>query len=166
MMTEEERIQHERNKALAWKRKNLPHVRERDRLLARARHEQTPWKRILRGARIRAEATGIPWDLDEEWAATRWTGCCEITGLPFKTNFGRGCGPGPYSCSLDRLKPELGYVKGNVKFVIFGLNAAKSSGKYEDAYVIAKAFVEAVDRSRIHPSVADETALTMLLHLR
>lgn len=52
-------------------------------------------------------------------------GHCELSGLPFSTiKIGSRR---PFLPSLDRIKPELGYVPGNVRIVLWALNCAMST---------------------------------------
>lgn len=62
---------------------------------------------------------------------------CALSGLPFRNG-----GLNPYSPSLDRIKPELGYVPGNVRVILHGLNSLKSTGTDEDVVAICRAVVE------------------------
>jgi hypothetical protein len=47
----------------------------------------------------------------------------------------------PFSPSIDRIIPTLGYTKGNCRFILHALNALKGSGTDEQALAIAGAFV-------------------------
>jgi len=159
------------NKAnLAWynARKDDPAFKEKLRLKAQERYERDKnkpefkkavsekyrrgaearmWDGIVRGAIKRAVACGIHYDNDLlEWAPTVWTGRCAISGIEFRR--GNGCGPSPYSPSIDRIIPALGYTKGNCRFILHALNALKGSGGDEDALAIAKAFVAFSQRDR------------------
>lgn len=84
-----------------------------------------PWYYLVSGARHRAKRAGLPFDLDRGWAARRWTGSCELSGVTFQRNpFGKN-GPWPLSPSIDRIDPSLGYTKDNCRFILMGLNSAK-----------------------------------------
>lgn len=96
-----------------------------------------PWNYLLRSARTRAAEKKVIYDLDEEWASKRWTGCCEITSIAFRANGVRG--PHPFSPSVDRKNPLLGYTKENTRFVLWGCNAIKGVGTDADMYEIARA---------------------------
>lgn len=94
--------------------------------------------RLASGARVRAEKKGLSYDLTKEWAEKRWTGRCELTGMKFvvaaKTM-------SPYSPSLDRIDPKLGYTQGNCRFILMGVNSLKNTGTDEDVMRIAEAIV-------------------------
>lgn len=116
-----------------WREKNLD---------ARSR---TPWNRLLSPARGRARENGLPFDLTIQWAKDRWTGKCEVSGLPFDlTSIGHG--PKPFSPSIDRINPKLGYVQTNCRIVIFAVNAAKNCGTDQDMLQVAKAIVQGLTK--------------------
>lgn len=75
-----------------------------------------------------------------EWAEKRWTGKCEITGLPFILSTQRN--PYLFSPSLDKIVPSLGYVPDNCRFILHAVNALKGAGTDEQMLEIAKAIVE------------------------
>jgi len=58
------------------------------------------------------------------------TGCCQVTGLPIKSNIGTGEKRGSYSPSLDRIDNSVGYHDSNVRIVSWGYNVAKN--KFSD----------------------------------
>jgi hypothetical protein len=98
-----------------------------------------PWRYLLQSAHLRAKEKGMPFDLTNEWAAARWTGRCEITGLAFLKNAVRG--PHPYSPTVDRIAPSKGYTQDNTRFIIWGCNAIKGVGTDADMHRIAKHIV-------------------------
>lgn len=79
-----------------------------------------PWRGLLKTARYRAKVKGIPFDLDDAWARDRYTGCCEISGLPFATTENKRTLD---SMSLDQINPGAGYTKYNCRFILWGINA-------------------------------------------
>lgn len=56
---------------------------------------------------------------------------CPVLNVPFVIN-DSGRGPGDYSPSLDRIIPELGYVKNNIKVISFKANRIKSDADVVD----------------------------------
>jgi hypothetical protein len=95
------------------------------------------WYHVYYNTTMRAKRKGIVCDLDLEWAKSTWTGKCSVTGLEFRKGTSRG--PAPYSPSIDRIKPELGYLQGNCRWVLFAVNALKSTGTDEDMMKIVDA---------------------------
>lgn len=91
----------------------------------RSRHDR-PWVILIRGVRSRAKQRGVPFSLTKEWAEERWTGKCEITGLPFDLGMS-GSGPNTRSPSIDRIDPSKGYYPDNCRIVLHCVNALKQS---------------------------------------
>lgn len=147
--TPEERLARDREINLTWYYAHKDERRSTRSAINLRSTQRRPWKAIAVGAINRAKKRGIPYDPDLlEWAAVRYTGKCELTGLEFRPNRGHGCGPAPFSPSIDRIDPALGYTKGNCRFILHALNALKGAGTDEDAITIAKAFVEFSQRDR------------------
>lgn len=102
---------------------------------------ERPWVVAFRAARCRAAKKNIPFNLDEEWMRSKWTGFCAITGVPFVAAFERygARGPHAYSPSLDQIIPGGGYTKGNVRIVLWCVNAFKGQMADREAQVVALA---------------------------
>jgi len=92
-------------------------------------------------ARIRARTRlkGFS-DIDEVYLKILWEqqeGLCPLSGkrifLP-RTTQGFEDNRSPYNASLDRIDSNLGYIKGNVRFVSFIANCAKAG--WEDQVVL------------------------------
>lgn len=83
---------------------------------------------LLQGAKNRSKNKNIPFDINRQYLIDLWeqqNGCCLLTGLEFNLDFPEKHGePRFNSPSLDRINPELGYVKGNVRLIIYQLNMA------------------------------------------
>lgn len=82
---------------------------------------------LIAAAKGRSRKKGIPFDLSlverSRLQQVIDLGECELTGLPFKMDNpdAQFCWDSP---SLDRIKPERGYVDGNIRVVLYGINAA------------------------------------------
>lgn len=127
----------------AWREKHRDHLRERGVALHYQTRILTPWKHILRSRYRDALKRGIPFELTPEWAAARWTGRCELSGIPFdlKRNVS-----GFYSPSIDKIKPELGYLPDNSRFVLFAINAFKNNGTDEDVFTACRLILSQLER--------------------
>lgn len=101
-----------------------------------------PWRYTFQSRRMDAEKKGLAFTITDEWCEARWTGSCELTGIKFVKNPGKR-GPHIFSCSLDRIKPEMGYTPENARFIIWGCNGLKGSATDEDMYVVAEALTRA-----------------------
>jgi hypothetical protein len=100
-------------------------------------------KELLAMAKFSAKKKNISFDLDYEWIFERLElGICEMTGIKFDLEpFPKGR-QNPYTASLDRVVPELGYVKSNVRMILWALNAAFNSYG-ENVYAdIARVFLD------------------------
>lgn len=106
----------------------------------RLRERETyPWSRLIYGAKSRAKKSKILFDLNSDWGRDRWTGACEITGIPFQHG---SRNPTPFSPSIDRIDPRLGYTKENCRFILFGVNSLKLNGTDSDVMLIARAILK------------------------
>lgn len=118
-----------------WRARNREHLKERSALLYYQTREKTPWKAIVRSAFRRAMEKGLEFNLTVEWAKARWTGFCEVTGIPFVlTNTKSGF----YSPSIDRIEASKGYTQNNCRFALFSVNSFKGPGTDEDMRYVAQ----------------------------
>ena len=67
---------------------------------------------------------------------------CSLSGLSFQFESSKPGIASPYSPSIDRINPSLGYVEGNVRFILHGLNSLKGSGTDDDVLSICKAVLK------------------------
>lgn len=97
-----------------------------------------PWEIMITMAKVRAKKEGLAFDLTNTWGAQRWTGHCEMTGLPFKIakKIRR-----PFSPSIDKIEAKNGYVQSNCRFVLWAINTMKGVGTDEEIFSIAKALI-------------------------
>ncbi len=97
-----------------------------------------PWAKLLRSAKGRAIKKGVPFSLTPEWAASKWTGKCELTGVPFDMSLIGKPGGRSYSPSIDRIVPEVGYVPSNCRFILYGINRFKGEMTDDEMRIMAK----------------------------
>lgn len=91
-----------------------------------ARKKADPIGYLLRHAETRAKKLGIPFDLGREDLVM--PDVCPVLGLPFEWGVGQMGWRNMRSPSLDKIKPQLGYVKGNVRIISNRANHLKSNG--------------------------------------
>jgi hypothetical protein len=84
-------------------------------------------QQLLNNARTRARKKGLPFDLVVEDLAV--PDVCPALGIPLIKRVGRFHNNSP---TLDRLIPELGYVKGNVRVVSYRANRIKYQASLEE----------------------------------
>jgi predicted nucleic acid-binding Zn ribbon protein len=102
-----------------------------------------PWHSVFKGTKSRAKTLGIAFNLDEAWMASRWTGSCELTALPFSEMTERkGYKNTHFSPSIDRISPTKGYTKNNCRIVLWAVNSFKRDGTDEEMYRIARALMD------------------------
>jgi hypothetical protein len=117
------------------------HSTKNRRSLQRLRMRQAmPWVPLLNSAKARANKHGLPFDLDLEWMKSRWTGRCELTGIPFVSGSGRGKS-GILSPTIDKIIPALGYVRTNCRIILKSVNLFKLNGTDEQMYRTAEALL-------------------------
>lgn len=98
-----------------------------------------PWHDLLKRAAYRANKKGIPCELDDDWARQRYTGLCELSGVPFVTTPNNRT---MFSLSLDQIKHGKGYTKDNSRFILWGLNAMRgANGSDDDMRKICRAML-------------------------
>jgi hypothetical protein len=96
-------------------------------------------KRYLNNARSRAARDNVPFSLTLQDLIDIATDECPIFHTPFVWG-ASGLGKGKTrsnSPTLDRILPELGYVKGNVAFLSYRANRIKDNGTMQEHYNIA-----------------------------
>lgn len=98
---------------------------------------------MVSDARHRAVRKGVPFALNraetDKLQAIVDAGVCEISGLPFATG---ARFRDPRSPSIDRIKPELGYVSGNVRIVLWALNVGMATWGFDEYLTVARAIVD------------------------
>ena len=112
-----------------------------------------PWTYLLRSARNRALEKKWAYELTNEWAASRWDGCCEITGLPFLVNPAGAPGRTPFPQVLTAVNLSIGYMQANSRFILWGCNAIKGVGTDADMYRIASALTSTTTNSQFDAGV-------------
>lgn len=83
-----------------------------------------PKRGIYDHARRRAKKAGLPFSIRQ--SDIEIPTLCPVLGIPLFRNFGES-GPGDNSPSIDRIRPELGYVPGNVAVISNRANRIKSN---------------------------------------
>jgi len=79
-------------------------------------------------AKIRAEKRGLQFNL--ELSDVVIPEFCPVLGIRIERNIGKG--PSDFSPSLDRIFPERGYVKGNVRIISQKANRIKNDSTMEE----------------------------------
>jgi hypothetical protein len=94
-----------------------------------------PLKYVLTHIKVKSKKKGLDFDLDFEYLTQLWEDCkgkCPMTEVSMSLeNSGYN---NPYSMSVDRIIPERGYVKENVRLVCLWYNRTRSN--WGDQFVI------------------------------
>lgn len=107
----------------AYRQNNIAKNKE----IQREYYVKTIPQKMLASAKKSAKKKGIPFNL--ELGDIEIPDVCPVFGTPFAVGKGR---PEPTSASLDKIIPELGYVKGNVHVISHMANAMKNHANPEE----------------------------------
>lgn len=99
------------------------------------RHNKNPAKMMLRSARSRAKTKGLAFNITvDDIIIPEY---CPVLKIKLEANGGKG-GAKRNSPSLDRIIPELGYVKGNIQVMSNAANLLKGNSTPEDMLLFAE----------------------------
>ena len=105
----------------------------KERAQANAFHRRRPEMKMLYSARESAKRQGIPFNLDE--SDIQIPSRCPVLGIEIQ----RADDLRTYnSPSIDKLVPELGYVKGNVQVISWRANKLKGEGTAKEHRLISE----------------------------
>ena len=90
-------------------------------------YSENPTIFLLKGARNRAREKNIPFDICKDDVIIPET--CPVLGIPLKAGEKIVCHNSP---TIDRIKPELGYVKGNIQVISYRANTLKNNATIEE----------------------------------
>lgn len=92
-----------------------------------------PHKLLVWGAKKRSRESGVPFSITPSDISIPTV--CPVLGIPLV--YGAKIGkPQPGSLSLDRIIPELGYVRGNVRIISFRANTLKSDATLAELFLV------------------------------
>lgn len=101
--------------------------------------------RLCKMAENRAKTKGLDFNITKEHLIKLWEdneGCCSVTGRIFDLNsWGNKGQVNPNAPSVDRIVPSKGYVKGNVRLIVYHLNIALSDFGEEEFEKLAKDYL-------------------------
>lgn len=103
--------------------------KERDSKAQREWRKRNPFKFKCSSKRQDCLKRGIPFDLTPEYLEAIWTGVCPVLGvtmdiLSHKDDL--------YAPQLDRFKPDVGYLEGNVVWLSRRANNIKGNATIEE----------------------------------
>jgi len=80
-------------------------------------------KNRISACKYRAKRDGVPFDIDFEYMKSIYQDTCPYLGI--KLNLRASSGNSMDALSIDKIIPELGYVKGNVEIISYKANVMK-----------------------------------------
>lgn len=122
----------------------------------RRRRSEQPEKALLERARRRAEQKSVPFDLDASLVII--PEFCPALGIPLVVGDRRSLN----SPSLDRIVPQFGYVRGNVRVISDHANRLKSDHTLTELHTLKERGPKALrrDYSKIALYVERESLLS------
>ena len=119
--------------------------KERSQSYVKANPVKTITVSLVSGARCRARDKNVPFDIDLEYVRSmvgenaELASHCPVFNIPLdwsrlRNNGGKHV---PNSPSIDRIDPERGYVKGNIKIISHRANQIKSDASHQELKLVA-----------------------------
>lgn len=102
--------------------------RDKRNLRTKAWHRNNPARSYCLAAKRRAKTKGVPFDLEPEDII--FPDICPVLGIPILFSSERVRTDN--TPSIDRIVPELGYVKGNIEVVSWRANRLKNNASFEE----------------------------------
>lgn len=116
--------------------------------ILRARYEShkrtKPFLHKASRTRSRASSLKVPYDLDADYLEGIWTGFCPVYGMKISLHGKRG---EPDTAELDRIIPDKGYTKGNVRFLSRKANSHKNNMTLDEIEKLHKWMKEEYDKN-------------------
>jgi hypothetical protein len=150
-----ENIEIDRAKSRAWYAKNKERAgkwkkdwkeKNREKYIAQRKRWRssigTRAQEMIAASKWSSRRKGLAHDITRDWVIPKLkAGKCELTGIPFRLEPLDGGRQNPYTASLDRVDPAKGYVKSNVRMILWALNAAFNSYGEEVYAEIARIYL-------------------------
>lgn len=99
-------------------------------------------RKLTAMARNRAKVKNLDFNIDEGYLISLWDssfGNCAVSRRSFDLKpFGKKGQVNPNAPSVDRIVPELGYTKGNIRLVTYHVNVALSEFGLDELIKLAK----------------------------
>lgn len=99
-------------------------------------------QRLCNSAKYRAKRDGLPFEITKEDIVIPEK--CPYLGIQIVVGKGRASANSP---SVDKIRPELGYVKGNIEVISNMANTMKQNASPKQLVTFAKSILEKFDLS-------------------
>lgn len=101
---------------------------------------------LLNNAKKR-QSKWTSFDIDREFIEQKLkNGVCEITGIPFDFTSPGESKKNPFAPSLDRIDNKVGYIKTNVRVVLWAVNLMHGEMTDDQLVVMCKAVIEGLKK--------------------
>lgn len=101
---------------------------------------------LFNGAKRRSHKWPV-FDIDVEFIEKKLTsGFCEVTGLPFQFSTPGNSHKNPFAPSIDRIDNSKGYIKSNVRIVLWCVNLMHGEMNDEQMVEMCKAVVKGLSK--------------------
>lgn len=119
----------------SWYSRNRDKACEMSRVAQRRMASENPVEYMVRSARTRAKAIGIPFDITSD--DVHMPEFCPVLGIRLDNSRRSPSSRAENLPTLDRVNPSLGYVRGNVAVVSHRANRIKSDASLAEVELIA-----------------------------
>jgi hypothetical protein len=103
-------------------------------------------KSLMKTAKRRSTKFNDECDLDEAFLIEKLEkGVCEITGIAFDFNKNSKYSKNPYAPSIDRIDCSKGYLKSNVRMVLWQVNLMKGELADDEMIELCRKVIESYD---------------------
>jgi len=116
-----------------WKQKNKEKIQEQAKEYRERQKKTQPKRLALARVKHKAKRLGYPFNIDESDIIIPKK--CPLLGIKIKNNGLKNNRASSFS--IDRIKPSLGYIKGNVRVISFRANMIKNNATPEELKTIA-----------------------------
>lgn len=117
-------------------KRRTPEGREKQKAASKRYREKNPEADMLRIVKQSARLKGLDFNLTKEDIVIPTI--CPVLGIPLYKDGSKGAN----TPSVDRIKPELGYVKGNILIVSLLANRIKTNATAEQILAVGKFYAE------------------------
>ncbi len=96
---------------------------------------EKPWIKIFNNTKYRAKQLSLPFNLTKKYLESIWLfdgDLCPVLGIPMCTTSDQLSN----LQSIDRIKPELGYIQGNVRIISHRANTLKSNANSKELLLV------------------------------
>lgn len=115
-----------------YREENREAIRQR----AREYYKESPECFVLHNIKTRAKKQGVPFELTAEDLVT--PEFCPVLGIRLERSTNPKGGVTDCAPTVDRLIPELGYIKGNIIIVSHKANRIKNNATVEELETVAR----------------------------